>query len=70
VLLQLPYLTLTSVVTLIRLLPMSDVDKNVEILACSPGRARSTDLASPRPTGPSSPPWSTDSPRHGCGNCT
>jgi putative transposase len=32
-LLRLPYLALTSVVTLIRLLPMSDVDKNVEILA-------------------------------------
>jgi putative transposase len=28
-----PYLALTSVVTLIRLLPMRDVDKNVEILA-------------------------------------
>jgi putative transposase len=33
VLLRLPYLALTSVFTLIRLLPMSDVDKNVEILA-------------------------------------
>jgi putative transposase len=33
VLLRLPYLALTSVVTLIRLLPMSDSDKNVEILA-------------------------------------
>jgi putative transposase len=33
VLLRLPYLALTSVVTLIRLLPMSDFDKNVEILA-------------------------------------
>src|SRR5437660_1506472 len=32
VLLRLPYLTLTSVVTLIRLLPMSDIDKNIEIL--------------------------------------
>jgi hypothetical protein len=32
VLLRLPYLTLTSVFTLIRLLPMSDIDKNVEIL--------------------------------------
>ncbi|WP_205863209.1 helix-turn-helix domain-containing protein [Planosporangium thailandense] len=32
-LLRLPYLALTSVVTLIRLLPMSEVDKNVEILA-------------------------------------
>ncbi|MFF3879121.1 integrase core domain-containing protein [Streptomyces sp. NPDC001978] len=31
-LLRLPYLTLTSVFTLIRLLPMSDIDKNVEIL--------------------------------------
>jgi putative transposase len=33
VLIRLPYLALTSVVTLIRLLPMSDVDKNIEILA-------------------------------------
>jgi hypothetical protein len=33
VLLRLPYLALTSVFTFIRLLPMSDVDKNVEILA-------------------------------------
>ena len=32
-LLRLPYLALTSVFTFIRLLPMSDVDKNVEILA-------------------------------------
>jgi putative transposase len=31
--LRLPYLALTSVFTLIRLLPMSDSDKNVEILA-------------------------------------
>jgi putative transposase len=31
--LRLPYLALTSVVAFIRLLPMSDVDKNVEILA-------------------------------------
>jgi hypothetical protein len=30
---RLPYLALTSVVAFIRLLPMSDVDKNVEILA-------------------------------------
>jgi hypothetical protein len=33
VLLRLPYLALTSVFTFIRLLPMSDADKNVEILA-------------------------------------
>jgi putative transposase len=33
VLLRLPYLALTSVFALARLLPMSDVDKNVEILA-------------------------------------
>jgi putative transposase len=33
VLLRLPYLALTSVVTFIRLLPMSDSDKNIEILA-------------------------------------
>jgi hypothetical protein len=32
VLLRLPYLTLTSVFTLIRLLPMSDIEKNIEIL--------------------------------------
>jgi putative transposase len=32
VLLRLTYLTLTSVVTLIRLLPMTDIDKNIEIL--------------------------------------
>jgi hypothetical protein len=31
VLLRLPYLALTSVFTLIRLLPMSDTDKNIEI---------------------------------------
>jgi hypothetical protein len=33
VLLRLPYLALTSAVTLIRLIPMSDSDKNVKILA-------------------------------------
>jgi putative transposase len=33
VLLRLPYLALTSVFTLIRLLPMSDTDKDIEILA-------------------------------------
>jgi len=33
VLLRLSYLALTNVFTLIRLLPMNDVDKNVEILA-------------------------------------
>jgi hypothetical protein len=32
-LLRLPYLALTSVFAFIRLLPMSDVDENVEILA-------------------------------------
>jgi putative transposase len=32
VLLRLPYLMLTSVFTFIRLLPMSDIDKNIEIL--------------------------------------
>jgi hypothetical protein len=32
VLLRLPYLALTSMFTLIRLMPMSDSDKNVEIL--------------------------------------
>src|SRR2546430_14494194 len=32
VLLRLPYLALTSVFTLVRLVPMSDSDKNVEIL--------------------------------------
>jgi hypothetical protein len=32
VLLRLPYLALTSVFTLIRLIPMTDSDKNVEIL--------------------------------------
>ena len=31
-LLRLPYLALTSMFTLIRLMPMSDSDKNVEIL--------------------------------------
>lgn len=31
-LLRLPYLMLTSVFTFIRLLPMSDIDKNIEIL--------------------------------------
>jgi hypothetical protein len=33
VLLRLPYLALTSVFTLIRLLPLSDTDKDIEILA-------------------------------------
>jgi putative transposase len=33
VLLRLPYLALTSVFTFIRLLPMSDTDKDIEILA-------------------------------------
>jgi putative transposase len=32
VLLRLPYLALTSVFTIIRLLPMSDTDKDIEIL--------------------------------------
>jgi hypothetical protein len=32
VLLRLPYLALTSVFTVIRLLPMSDTDKDIEIL--------------------------------------
>jgi hypothetical protein len=32
VLLRLPYLALTSMFTLIRLMPMSDSDKNVEVL--------------------------------------
>jgi putative transposase len=32
VLLRLPYLALTSVFTLVRLIPMTDADKNVEIL--------------------------------------
>jgi putative transposase len=32
VLLRLPYLALTSVFTLMRLLPMSDADKDIEIL--------------------------------------
>jgi putative transposase len=32
VLLRLPYLALTSVFTFIRLLPMSDTDKDIEIL--------------------------------------
>jgi putative transposase len=52
VLLRLPYLALTSVVTLIRLLPMSDSDKNIEILALRHQRAilqRQTDR--PRLTG-------------------
>jgi putative transposase len=33
VLIRLPYLALTGVFTLVRMLPMSDVDKDVEILA-------------------------------------
>jgi hypothetical protein len=58
-----------------RLLPMSDVDKAVEILAqraiSSPSSsARSTDPASPGPTGHSSPPSCTDYPVQCCGNCT
>jgi putative transposase len=33
VLLRLPYLALTNLFAFVRLLPMSDVDKNIEILA-------------------------------------
>ena len=35
VLLRLPYLTVTSVFAFIRLLPMSDRDKDIEILRCA-----------------------------------
>jgi hypothetical protein len=36
VLLRLPYLALTSVFTVLRLLPMSDTDKDIEILGLPP----------------------------------
>lgn len=35
-LLRLPYLALSSVLTLMRLLPMSDTDKDIEILTLRP----------------------------------
>jgi hypothetical protein len=44
VLLRLPYLALTSVFTLIRLLPVSETDKDIEILTLR------HQLRSPRPS--------------------
>lgn len=73
-LLRLSYLALTNVFAFVRLLPMSDVDKDVEILALRRQLAvlqRQIDRpASPRPTGHSSPPSCTDCPARRCGNCT
>jgi hypothetical protein len=74
VLLRLSYLALTNVFALVRLLPTSDVDKDVEILALRHQlavlSARSTDLASRGPTGPSSPPSCTVYQGRRCGRCT
>jgi hypothetical protein len=73
VLLRLPYLALTSVFTLVRILPMSDVDKSVEILTLRHQltvNVRSTSPASPRPTGRSSPPCSTGYHGRRCGSYT
>ncbi|GAA0907404.1 hypothetical protein GCM10009574_100330 [Streptomyces asiaticus] len=65
-LLRLLYLTLTNVFALLRLLPMSDTDKNVEILTLRHNwpsfNARSPNPGSLRPTAYSSPPCCTGSP--------
>jgi putative transposase len=66
VLLRLPYLALTGVFTTMRLLPVSDIDKDIEILALhhqlailqrQTGKPRLTpaDRAFPRPSVPAAP---------------
>jgi putative transposase len=74
VLLRLSYLALTNVFAFVRLLPVSSVDKDVEILALRHQLAvlqRQVDR--PRlapPTGHSSPLSCTDYPGRRCGSCT
>jgi hypothetical protein len=74
VLLRLPYLALTSVFTAIRLLPMSDTNKDIEILTLRHQLAilqRQVDKPRLTPqTAPSSPLSCTESPAPDCGDCT
>jgi putative transposase len=74
VLLRLPYLALTSVFAFIRLLPMSDTDKDIEILALRHQLVvlqRQIDKPRlTRPIGRSSPLCSTDSPGSSCDSST
>jgi hypothetical protein len=69
VLLRLPYRALTSVFTLIRLLPMSDTDKDIEILTLRHQLAilqrQTNNRASPRQTVSCSPLSCTGSPDPG-----
>jgi hypothetical protein len=73
-LLRLSYLALSTVFAFARLLPMSDTDKDVEILALRHQLAvlqRQIDRPpSRRRTGPSSPPSCTDYHGRRCGSCT
>jgi hypothetical protein len=74
VLLRLPYLALTGVLSLIRLIPMTNSDKNVEILTLRHQLAipqRQIDKpAPPHLTGRSSPPSCTAYQDQSCSNCT
>jgi putative transposase len=71
VLLRLPYLALTSVFAFMRLLPMSDTNKDIEILALRHQLvALQRQIDKPRPTGRSSPLCSTDSPGSSCDSST
>jgi hypothetical protein len=70
VLLRLLYLTLTSVFAALRLLPMSDTDKDIEILTLrhqlTVMQRQTPSHGSPRRTALSSPLFCTDSPASGC----
>jgi hypothetical protein len=71
--LPLPYLALTGMFTLLRLLPTSSTDKDTEILVLRHQLAilqRPADRASPHPTAHSSPPCYTAFPDQSCDNCT
>jgi hypothetical protein len=74
VLLRLSYLALTGMVTLLRLLPMSNTGKDIEILALRHQLAvlqRRVDKPRlTRPTGRFSPPCSTRSPDQRCASST
>jgi hypothetical protein len=72
--LRLPYLALTGVFALLRLLPTSSTDKDVEIVVLryqlASCNAKSTSHASPHPTGLSLQPYYTGCPDQHCGNFT
>jgi putative transposase len=71
VLLRLPYLALTSVFVFIRLLPMSDMDKDIEILMLHHQFAvLQRQFDKPRLTGRSWPPFCTGYRGRSCGSCT